>query len=72
MELVLHLNQATASSIDDWDYTYYQYFTKDANDDYNQIGILDKPPMTTNTTPTAGHGPYIGPYYKQSIDDGQA
>ena len=61
----------TASTIDDWDYTYYQYFTKDSDDNYNQIGVLDKPPMTTNTTPTTGYGPYIGPYYKQSIDDGQ-
>lgn len=60
-----------SSKPDDWDYTYYQYFTKDASDNYNEIGVLTKPPMFTNATPTTGYGPYIGPYYKQSIDDGQ-
>lgn len=59
-----------ATEVDDWDYTYYQYFTK-SGDVYNQIGVLNNPPMKTNATPTTGYGPYIGPYYKQSIDDGQ-
>lgn len=66
---------SVGSEPDDWDYTYYQYFTKtvvEGEDVYSQIGVLDKPPMFTNATPTTGHGAYIGPYYKQSIDDGNA
>ena len=60
-----------ATEIDDWDHTYYQYYTKNANDEYVQIGVLALPPRKTDGAAITGYGPYIGPYYEQTLDDGQ-